>query len=204
MNYKEIIEKFEPECYKDDSSFDNILSYYNVKNRCLFLEDIEEGVGGAINAMIQFFNMVDDEENIPIEERQPIKIYINSPGGYLTETFMMIDAIKLSKTPVWGIVTGTAYSGGAFTLLACHKRIAYPHASIMFHEGATGNSGDSHKFVNYTEFYKKELDKLKELVISNSNITEELYEKNKRDDWWMDTEEALKLGVINEITEKLI
>lgn len=204
MDFKEIVEKLEQECYKDGNSFDNILNYYNMKNRCLFLEDIEEGVGGAINAMIQFFNMIDDKENIPVEERQPIKLYINSPGGYLTETFMMIDAIRLSKTPVWGIVTGMAYSGGFFTLLACHKRMAYPHASFLYHEGTTTNGGTAGQFQNYAAFYKKELDKLKDLVIERTTYTEDSYKDIIKDDVWYDTQEALEKGIIDEITENLI
>lgn len=204
MNYLEIFNNFEESCIKDDVSFDNILNYYNAKDRCLFLEDIDEGVGSAINAMIQFYNLRDNEENIPVEERTPIKIYINSPGGLLTETFMMIDAIKMSKTPVWGIVTGTAYSGGFFTLIACHKRFGYKHSSYLYHEGATGNSGTAAQFENYAAFYKKELGKLKDLVLENTNITEEEYATIKKDDIWYDAEEAIEKGIIDEIAGELI
>lgn len=204
MNYEEIYSNFEKECYKDDISFDNVLNYNNIRNRGIFLDDIEEGVGGAVDTLIRFYNQEDDAKDIPIEERKPIKIYINSPGGLLTETFIMIDAIKMSKTPVWGIVTGTAYSGGFFTLIACHKRFGYKHSSYLYHEGATGNSGTAAQFENYAAFYKKELGKLKDLVLENTNITEEEYATIKKDDIWYDAEEAIEKGIIDEITEKLI
>ena len=95
--------------------------------------------------------IVDDEAKIPVEERKPIKIYIQSPGGMLTSTFTMIDSIKLSKTPVYTIAMGETYSGGFFTFLAGHKKFAYPHASFLYHEGATANGGDANKFRNFAK-----------------------------------------------------
>lgn len=204
MNYTEIYSNFEKECHKDDCSFDNVLNYNNIRNRSIFLEDIEEGVGAAVDAFIRFYNQEDEDNNIPIEERKPIKIYINSPGGYLSETFMMIDSIKMSKTPVWGIVTGVAYSGGFFTLLACHKRFGYKHSSYLYHEGSTENKGTAAQFENYATFYKKSLNKLKEIVLTNTNITEEEYDTIKKDDIWYDAEEAIEKGIIDEIITELI
>ena len=202
--FNTLLNKLGNEAYKNDRNFDNIINFYNAKDRCLFLDEIEEGTGSAISAMIYFYNRVDDEENIPVEERKPIKIYINSPGGMLTETFIMVDAIKMSKTPVWGVVTGIAYSGGFFTLLACHKRIAYPHASFLYHEGATSTGGTAAQFQNYAEFYKKELELLKDIVIEHTNITEEEYKDMKKDDVLFTTKEALEKNIIDEIAVELI
>lgn len=202
--FNTLFNKLGDEAYKDDRSFDNIVNFYNAKDRCLFLDEIEEGVGSAIATMINFYNRIDEERKIPVEGRKPIKIYINSPGGMLTETFIMVDAIKMSKTPVYGIVTGIAYSGGFFTLLACDKRIAYPHASFLYHEGATSNGGTASQFQNYAEFYKKELDILKDIVIEYTNITEEEYKEMKKDDVWFTAKEALDKNIIDEIATELI
>lgn len=204
IDYEKAFEQWEKDCAKDDVGFDGIVNFFNQKRRMLFLDEIDTGVGSMVDSLIRFYNIMDEENNIPIESREPIKIYINSPGGLLTETFTMIDAIKMSKTPVWGIVTGTAYSGGFFTLLACHKRLAYPHASFLFHEGATETGGTSGQFENYAAFYKRELGKLKELVLDRTNITEEEYNTIKRDDIWYDTEEAITKGIINEIVTEII
>ena len=98
--------------------------------REIYLSAIVDGIGSYVDSCIRYWNTMDEDRQIPVECREPIKIYIDSPGGYLTDTFTMIDAIKLSKTPVWTICTGTAYSGGFFTFIAGHKRIAYPTASF--------------------------------------------------------------------------
>ena len=116
----------------------------------------------------------------------------------------MINAIKLSKTPVYTINIGAAYSGGFFIFLAGHKRFAYELSSFLFHEGSTGTSGDAGKFRNFADFYKKELDKLKSIVLKYTKISDEEYEKHIKDDWWFTADEAIKYGICDEILTELI
>jgi ATP-dependent Clp protease protease subunit len=189
---------------KDQYDFGDITDLSNALNRQLNVGEIDGNVGDAIDSYIRFFNRQDEQDGIPVEERVPIKIYIDSPGGDLIATFTMINSIRMSKTPVWTINIGAAYSGGFFTFIAGHKRFAYPLASFLFHEGSTGTSGDAGKFRNFADFYKKELDNLKKVVLEYTNITEEDYEKHINDDWWFTAEEALEYGICDEIAKELI
>lgn len=189
---------------EDIKDFDDLINLDGALKREIYLGDIVNGTGGTVDGYIRFWNDYDDKHNIPIEERKPIKIYVDSYGGSLTDTFTMVDSIKMSKTPVWTICIGCAYSGGFFTMLAGHRRIAYPRASFLFHEGATGTSGTAGQFDNYAQFYKKQLSLLKDLVIENTNLTEEDYKEIKKDDIWYDTKEALEKGIIDEIATRLI
>jgi len=192
---------------KDDYSipeFDDVLNYDSAMDRNMYLGEIVEGTGVAIDTVIRFWNRMDDENNIPVEERKPIKLYIDSPGGDIVETMTMYDAIKNSKTPVWGIVTGGAYSGGFFTLLACHKRIGYKHSSYLYHEGSAVYGGTANNFNNFSDFYKNTtLKHLKEITLGNTHFTEEEYADMRKDDVWLDADKALEKGVIDEITEVL-
>ena len=189
---------------KDQYDFGDITDLSNALNRQLNVGEIDSNVGDAIDSYIRFFNRQDEQDGIPVEERVPIKIYFVSPGGDLVATFTMINSIRMSKTPVWTINIGAAYSGGFFTFIAGHKRFAYPLASFLFHEGSTGTSGDAGKFRNFADFYKKELDNLKKVVLEYTDITEEDYEKHINDDWWFTAEEALEYGICDEITKELI
>ncbi len=192
---------------QEDSSkidFENILDYSNSLDRQLYIGDITEGVGIAVDTVIRFWNKYDEDHNIPTTDRKPIRIYIDSPGGSLTDTLTVIDAIKLSKTPVYTICVGCAYSGGFFIFISGHKRYCYPNSTFLYHEGSTANGGDAGKFRNFAEFYDKQLEVLKQITVSNTNIDEELYEKHRRDDWWMLASEALDLGVCDEILKELI
>ena len=190
---------------KDDiKTFEDVINLDGATNREVYVGDICSGLGQTVEGYIRFWNKYDDKRNIPIEDRKPIKIYIDSNGGCLSDTFTMIDAIKLSKTPVWTICTGTAYSGGFFTFIAGHRRFAYDHASFLYHEGATATGADAGKFRNYAEFYQKELEQLKEVTLKYTKITSEEYKEHIKDDWWMTAEEALKYGVCDEITKEFV
>lgn len=189
---------------KDQCDFVDIVDLDNALSRHLHLGDIDTTVADSFESYIKFFNRLDEEEGTPIEERDPIKIYIDSGGGDLMATFTIIDAIELSKTPVWTINIGMAYSGGFFIFLAGHKRFCYKNASFLFHEGSTGNFGDANKFNNWADFYKKILKRLKEHTLEHTKITEEEYEQHVKDDWWFLAEEAINYGVCDEILDELI
>lgn len=173
-------------------------------DRQIFIDDVTEDTGDACDTSIRFWNMLDEENGVPVEERKPIKIYINSFGGSLLAAFTCVDSMKMSKTPVWTICTGAAYSAGFLIYICGHKRFCYPRSSFLFHEGSTGSFGDASKFLNGADFYKVQLKQLKDIVIENTKITEEKYKEVQKDDYWMTAEEALSEGVTDIITEVLI
>ena len=184
-------------------SFGDVLHASNNLNRFLDIGDIDDEIGDAVDNIIRFWNRVDDEANIPREEREPIKLYINSNGGALSGALKIIDAIHLSKTPVYTINTGMAYSAGFFIFITGAKRYSYPNASFLFHEGSISMGvSDAGKFRNYANFYERLLLKLKTITLSNTTMTEEDYEAHKKDDRWFLADEALELGICDEILTK--
>ncbi len=201
----EFLEKYKNQ-EKASEKFEDIVAAYTQCNREAYLEDVNCEAAGAIEIFIRFWNKYDDERGIPVEEREPIKIYIDSCGGFLSSAFTIINAIEMSKTPVWTINTGDAFSAGFFIFIAGHKRFAYRLSSFLFHEGSTGGGGsvDAHKFRNHADFYSKQLKQLKEHTIKYTNITEEEYQKIQKDDYWLTASEALEQGVCDEILEAFI
>lgn len=178
---------------------------FSFLSRSLYLcSEITHEHAIAFSDAIRFWNAIDDADKIPENERQPIKIYIDSPGGDLDATFSIIDSILLSKTPVWTITIGTGDSGGFFIGICGHKRIGYPHSSYLFHEGSCQNEGDAHKYLQAVEFYKKKLTMLKQIILKKTKITEPEYKKHKKDDLWFTAEDALNKGIIDEIATQLI
>lgn len=171
-----------------------------IKNRSVIIGDIDEDTGSIIDNFIKFWNGYDEELNIPVEKRTPIKLCIDSCGGDFLSVLTIIDSIENSKTPVWTINIGKAYSGGMFIMCAGHKRLAYKRSSFLFHEGSVGGvGGDANKFQNYADHYKALRNEMKKIVTEKTNISVEEYEKHEKDDWWFMTEEALEKGVIDEI-----
>ena len=189
---------------KSNYDFCDIIDLSNGLNRNIVLTDIDASIGDSVNSYIQFFNRIDQEKKIDVNKRTPIKIYIDSNGGNLTACFTIIDAITMSKTPVWTINIGKAYSAGFFIFITGHKRFAYPNSSFLFHEGSTGIYQDANKFKNYADFYKQQLEQLRAITLKHTQIEPEEYDKHVKDDWWFDVNEALKYGVTDKISYKLI
>lgn len=185
---------------KDDvKSFEDLINLNSSLKREIYIGDIVGGLGSAVDGNIRFWNDYDEKRGIPVEQREPIKLYVDSNGGSLDDTFTIIDSIKMSKTPVWTICTGTAYSGGCFITMAGHKRFGYKHSSYLFHEGSTQTGGTSSQFENYSKFYKAQLEKLKEITLSNTKLDEEWYKEHRKEDVWFSAEDAAESGLIDEI-----
>ena len=189
---------------KSNYDFCDIIDLSNGLNRNIVLTDIDASIGDSVNSYIQFFNRIDQEKKIDANKRTPIKIYIDSNGGNLEACFTIIDAITMSKTPVWTINIGKAYSAGFFIFITGHKRFAYTNSSFLFHEGSTGIYQDANKFKNYADFYKQQLEQLRAITLEHTQIEPEEYDKHVKDDWWFNVDEALKYGVTDKISYKLI
>lgn len=183
------------------SSFEDVVNTSTSLNRELYVGGIADEMSGGLEAVIRFYNRCDEQDNIPVEERIPIKLFIDSCGGELEAAYTIINAIEISKTPIWTINIGKAYSAGFFIFIAGHKRKAYKLSSFLYHEGSAHMGGDAHKFRNQADFYKKQLDQLKAHTLKYTNLSEEDYEKILKDDYWLTAEEALEKGIVDEIVE---
>ena len=70
-------------------------------DRIIWIDDeIKEDIIGLARNILRW-NI--EDAGVPVEKRVPIRLYINSPGGLLTPTFAVCDAIKMSATPIWAI-----------------------------------------------------------------------------------------------------
>ena len=191
-------------CSKEQYTFSDVIELSNSLNRELIIPfELDEGVAIAVASVVRYWNRIDTEEKIPVDKREPIKIFIDCYGGNLTEAFGIVDTIQSSVTPVYTIVSGCAYSGGFLIAISGHKRFCYPHASYMFHEGSSAFGGDANKFVNYATFYKKQLDQMKQIITDFTSIDDEKYHEIKHDDFWMTANEALEYSVVDEIGVKI-
>lgn len=134
-------------------------------------------------------------------KRDPIKLHITTYGGSVYDELALVDIISNSKTPVHTIALGKAMSAGFNILIHGHKRFAYKNATMMYHQVSTGHYGKVQDIKERFEESQRLQDMGEKMVIEKTKITKELVEKNTRQkqDWYMDAEEALSLGVIDEI-----
>ena len=140
------------------------------------------------------------DAGIPAEERDPIRLYINSPGGELTEGFALLEAIKLSKTPVYTINVGQ-WSSMAFLIgIAGHKRFSLPHMTFLLHEGSKFAGGSTNKVQDRIKFEERfDSEVIKTHVLKHSNMKSSDYDMLARVELYMLPEDALERGFIDEI-----
>jgi ATP-dependent Clp protease protease subunit len=132
---------------------------------------------------------------------EPIKIYIDSYGGYVYQCFGLLGIIENSKTPLHTIVTGCAMSAGFLTSITGHKRYAYSKATFMYHQissAAWGTAKELEDELIETERLQKMIEKhtLRHTKMTSKQL-EDVYEKKK--DWYITAKEAVKIGVIDKI-----
>lgn len=140
-----------------------------------------------------------EDKDIPVEQRRPIKVYISSPGGDVVTLWSIIQVIQYSKTPVWTINVSYAYSAAAEILASGHKRYSLPGTQTMFHRGSAFFGGEQ----SVVESTKKHFDalevKLRDFLLSHTKIDPKMYKKKASSDLYMDENDCLKYGVVDEI-----
>ncbi len=166
------------------------------KREILWNDDIDDA---TIDIALYIKKWNAEDKGIAPEERKPIKIFINSDGGSVDTVLHIIDMIGLSKTPVYTIGMGRVYSAGGLLLMAGHKRYVFPHTSCLIHDGSSGTIGSIGKMLDNLEFTKELEKRMKEYILSSTKITEEVYDRNYRRDWFMFSEEMIELGIADEI-----
>lgn len=134
-------------------------------------------------------------------EPKPIRLFVDSYGGYVYQCFGLLGIMKASKIPIHTIVTGCAMSCGFLISVAGHKRFGYPKSTYLYHQvsgGAIGKAKDLEEDVIETMRLQKMLeDHTLEYTKITAKKLERVYKGKK--DWFIDTNEALKLSIIDEI-----
>ena len=140
-----------------------------------------------------------EDKGKPVEERKPIKVFIDSPGGDVCALWTTMKAIEISETPVHTINYCTAFSAAADLLASGHKRFALPGTSIMVHSGSCMFGGTMEQAENMKKHFDKLGKKVTDYFLAHTKIDAKTYKKKAPNDWYFDEEEALENGVIDEI-----
>ena len=174
-----------------------------IENRCIFLDDeITEETLSKITKQILKINKKD--KKLEYKDRQPIFLSIDTIGGSLTASLGIYNVLKLSKTPIIGINLSCAFSGGFIIYLGCHERLTCELAQFLIHQGETTNlSGSPTQLKGFMDYYEGLEKTVKEIVLKETNISEELYNLKYQQEWYIFTKEAIKLGIAHKIVNSI-
>ena len=133
------------------------------------------------------------------DENKDIYIYINSPGGSVTAGLSIYDTMKYIKPKVVTIGMGLCASMGAFLLSSGDKRYAFENTNIMIHQPLGGAKGQATDIMIVAEEIIRIKKKLNEILSKNTNQPLSKIEQDTERDFYMDSEQAVKYGIIDSI-----
>lgn len=175
-----------------------LLNFYELREKRIFYIDYDIDIS-ILDIQREIIRINISDSDIPIEERKPIKILIDSQGGWLSETMSLAATIQMSKTPIWTINIADAYSGAAVLLISGHKRFAMPYSRALIHTGSGDLGGTHEQVLAQTKKYEKQVKTMGEFIVNNTKIDSKLYNKKKKDEWYLTDEEQLNYGLVDEI-----
>lgn len=179
-----------------------ITFYRNLENRVLWLDsDVDEYWLEFSRKIIEWNR---EDKGLSPEQRKPIKLMFFSYGGSLDVNNALIDTIKLSTTPIYGVNIGQACSAGCFIYLACHKRFAFPNATFLIHQGeGNGFSGTYAQVVATVMEYQRKVEELERYLRENTEIPDDILSENITTEWFLSADEALDYKVCDKIVTSL-
>ncbi len=171
-----------------------------LKDRIIFLgEDVNATTASLVVAQLLFLESEDPDKEI--------NLYINSPGGSVTDGLAIVDTMNYIKCPVTTTCIGLAASFGAVLLANGEKgkRYATPNAEILIHQpliGGHGITGQTTDIKIHAENMIKTRERLNKILSDRTGKPLEQIMQDTERDHYMTAEEALEYGLIDEILTK--
>lgn len=165
-----------------------------LKERIIFIGDeINQATASLVVAQLLFLAAEDPEKDI--------SIYINSPGGSVTDGFAIFDTMNHIKPDVSTICVGLAASMGAFLLAAGTKgkRFALPNSEVMIHQPLGGARGQATDIKIHAEQILKTKDKINQILSERTGQPLEKIQVDCERDYFMSAEEAKNYGLVDAI-----
>jgi len=159
-------------------------------------EDVNNASAGVIVAQLLYLEGQDPEKDI--------SLYINSPGGVITDGMAIYDTMQYLKCDVSTICIGMAASMGSFLLAAGAKgkRFALPNSEIMIHQPSGGAKGQATDIDIAAKHIINTRNRLNKILAERTGQPIEIIQKDTERDNFMSAGEALEYGLIDKVIDK--
>ncbi|GAB6090714.1 ATP-dependent Clp protease proteolytic subunit [Spirochaeta dissipatitropha] len=131
----------------------------------------------------------------------PIKVFIDSPGGDVDAGYAIFDMLRFVKPDIYTIGMGLVASAGALILLAApaERRIGLPNSHYLIHQPLSGIRGNATEIEIHAREIERTKVKLNELIAEETGQKLEKVQKDTDRDYWMSATEAKEYGLIDRI-----
>ncbi len=166
-----------------------------LKDRIIIINgEIDNNLANSVVAQLLYLDSINHED---------ISIYINSPGGSVTDGMAIYDTMNYINSDICTIGIGICASMAAFLLSSGTKgkRFVLPNSEVMIHQPLGGAQGQATEIKIAAEHILKTKDKLNKILANNTLKDLEIIEKDTDRDNFMSAEEALSYGIVDKIIE---
>lgn len=175
-----------------NNQYENLL-----KNRIILINDTISDL--TIDKVVMPLLQMDNDGT-----GKKITIYLNSNGGSVYDGLCLCNVIENLKTKTEIIVLGYAYSMGSIILMAGKNnpnvtRKCYPFSTALIHGGSAYVSGTSSQVKDYFKFNEKFEKRIANYIVSHTNLSEDDYAAIERYEAYMDSDEMMEKGLVDEI-----
>lgn len=169
--------------------------------RVIYLQGMidKESISSVV-AMIHYYNLEDDKNEIPPEARKNIKIYISSEGGEIIWCKKLLAAIENSKCKIETISEGGQIASAGFVIfLAGDIRKLSRHSEPMYHNLSAGLSGSYSEMKNQIAYYERIQNEMDDYIVERTEIPLKKLKKyrEKNQDWHLSFNECKKYKVFD-------
>lgn len=177
-----------------DNRDEGFLENLHSKTRTVFIGDGPDGIDHSIaENVIKSFHILSQDD-------RPIKVYLNSFGGCWYNGMAIYDMINQCPCHVTAYVIGSAMSMGSVILQAADHRVIYPSAIIMIHDGMeSAGLVNPQTFQNWASQSKKASTLMYQIYAERSGHPISFWKRKCSSDFIVNAEEALDLGLVDEI-----
>ena len=140
---------------------------------------------------------------LSVENDDPIRIFINSPGGHVESGDSIHDMIRFIKPQVKVIGTGWVASAGAHIYLAAKRenRLCLPNTRFLIHQPLGGAGGRATDIAIEAKEIIKMRRRINEIIARETGQPLERVEKDTDRNYWMSAEEAKDYGIVSRIVQ---
>ena len=167
-----------------------------LKDRIIILNgEIDDALSNSVVAQLLYLDGISHAD---------INLYINSPGGSITAGMAIYDTMNFIASDVSTICVGMAASMAAFLLSSGKKgkRFCLENAEVMIHQPLGGAQGQATEIKIAAERILRLKKKLNNILANNTGNSIKKIEKDTERDYFMDSSESLKYGIIDDILKK--
>ena len=168
-----------------------------LKDHIIFIgEPINDVVANLVIAQLLFLEAEDPEKDV--------SLYINSPGGSVTDGLAIYDTIQFIKPDVTTFCLGQAASMAAVLLAAGTpgKRFALPNSRIIIHQPMAGFSGQASDIDIYAREILRIRERLNGILVTHTGQTLDRIVQDSERDYIMTSDAAKEYGVIDQVISK--